>query len=203
MKVYIVFDNYTDDQSYSIKATKRTDRGDGKRLHIGDDLQDMPQDNDYQDFLRNSSNKAELIRHFNEYIRKDEVRSQLQWPLVVTVGKETWEISYTGVNYLFDSKHEKADSRLIYHCILDKWPVVVIATDSDILMCMVYAFALLLPDHDWLLQTSHEKLVNISKIYDHFCNDICLIIPLFFVLTGCDTVSFFSGKQRKLYSRES
>ena len=164
LKVHIVFDNDTDDQVYSVKASKRTDRGDGRRLHIGNDLEDMPQGNEYQDFLRNSLNKAELIKHFNEYIMKSEVRSQLKWPLILTLETETWEISSTGVNHLFDSNHEVADSCLIHHCILDNRPVVVIATDSDILICMIYAFSLLLPDHDWFLQTSPEKLVNISKI---------------------------------------
>ena len=198
LKVHIVFDNYTDDQVYSVKASKRTDRGDGRRLHIGNDLQDMPQGNEYQDFLRNSLNKAELIKHFNEYM-KSEVRSQLKWPL--TLETETWEISSTGVNHLFDSNHEEVDSRLIHHCILDNRPVVVIATDSDILRCMIYAFSLLLPDNDWFLQASLEKLVNISKIHEHFGREICLIISSFFVLTGCATVSFFFRKTKKAVSQ--
>ena len=70
LKVHVVFDNYTDDQVYSVKASKRTDRGDGRWLHIGNDLQDMPQGNEYQDFLRNNLNKAELMKHFNEYLMK-------------------------------------------------------------------------------------------------------------------------------------
>ena len=115
----------------------------------------------------------------------------------MTLETETWEISSTGVNHLFDSNHEEADSRLMHHCILDNRPVVDIATDSDILICMIYAFSLLLPDHDWFIQTSPEKLVNISKIHDHFGREICLIIPSFFILTGCDTVSFFFRKTKK------
>ena len=160
LKVHIVFDNYTDDQVYSVKASKWTDRGDGRGLHIGNDLQDMPQGNEYQDFLRNSLNKAEFIKHFNEYIMKSEVCSQLKWPLILTLETETWEISSTGVNHLFDSNHEEADSRLIHHCILDNHSVVVIATDSDILICMIYAFSLLLPDHAWFHQTLLIDLGN-------------------------------------------
>ena len=89
----------------------------------------MPHGNQNQNFLRNSLNKAELIKHFNEYIMKSEVRSQLKWPLILTLETETWEVSSTGVNHLFDSNHEEADSRLIHHCILDNRPFVVIATD--------------------------------------------------------------------------
>ena len=43
-----------------------------------------------------------------------------------------------------------------------------------------FAFSLLLPDHDWFLQTSPEKFVNVSKIHDHFGRELCLIIPSFF-----------------------
>ena len=42
-KVHIVFDNYSDDQYYSVKETKRVGRGEGKRLYIGKDSQDMSQ----------------------------------------------------------------------------------------------------------------------------------------------------------------
>ena len=49
-KVHIIFDNYMDDQIYSVKATKRADRGEGKRLHIGSDSQEIPQGDDYKDF---------------------------------------------------------------------------------------------------------------------------------------------------------
>ena len=64
-------------------------------------------------------------------------------------------------------------------------------------MLMVCAFAYLLPNHDWFLQTQKEKLVNISKIPDHIGNAISLVIPSLFVLIGCDTVSFFFRKSKK------
>ena len=50
----IVFDNYTDNQVFSVKQTKRVTQaaGEGKRLHIGNDPQEMQQGYEYKDFLR-------------------------------------------------------------------------------------------------------------------------------------------------------
>ena len=76
----------------------------------------------------------------------------------MTLEKETREITPTGIKHLFTCNHEEADTRVIYHCTLDDKPIVVIATDSDILMLMVDAFAYLLPNHDWFLQTHKKNL---------------------------------------------
>ena len=42
LKVHILFNNYIDNQTFSVKQTKRVDRvvGRGKRLHIGNDSQE-------------------------------------------------------------------------------------------------------------------------------------------------------------------
>ena len=42
-KVHIVFDSYTANQTFSVKQTKRMSRaaGEGKRLYIGSDSQEM------------------------------------------------------------------------------------------------------------------------------------------------------------------
>ena len=76
----------------------------------------MPQGDDYEDFLRNSLNKADLISRFNDYIQKDEVRSQMVWPVVATLEKETREITSTDIKHLFTCNHEEADTRVLYHC---------------------------------------------------------------------------------------
>ena len=55
-KVHIVFDNYTDNQTFFVKQTKRVSRGAGevKRLHIGNNSQEMPQCDDDKGFLENN-----------------------------------------------------------------------------------------------------------------------------------------------------
>ena len=68
---HIIFDNYTDNQVFSVKQTKRVSRaaGEGKRLHIGNGSQEMLQVNDYKEFLKNNLSKADLIRRFSEFVK--------------------------------------------------------------------------------------------------------------------------------------
>ena len=50
-KNHIVYSNYTDDQTFSVKQTKQVSQaaGEWKRLHIGNDSRKMPQGHDYKD----------------------------------------------------------------------------------------------------------------------------------------------------------
>ena len=110
-KVHIVFDNYTDNQTFSVKQTKRVRRAadEGKWLHIGNDSQEMPQGDNYKDFLKNNSNKADLIRRFNKFVKRDVPHLHLDYPLVITLEKEAWEIL----------------SRIYLHLIKKKWTLAL------------------------------------------------------------------------------
>ena len=59
-KVPIVFEDYTEN----------LEAGEGNRLHIGGDSQEMPQGDDYKSFLKNNINKADFIRRFNEFVQR-------------------------------------------------------------------------------------------------------------------------------------
>ena len=103
----------------------------GKLLHIGNDSQEMPEGGDYKDFLKNNLNKADLIRRFNEFVKREVPRLHLDYPLVITLEKEAWEISLTGVQNLYPCNHEEVDTRIMYHCTLEDKPTVVVASDSN------------------------------------------------------------------------
>ena len=42
-----------------------------KRLHIGNDPQEMPQGDDCRDFLKSNLNRADIIRRLNEFVKRD------------------------------------------------------------------------------------------------------------------------------------
>ena len=130
--------------------------GEGKRLHIGNDTQEMPQGEDYKYFLKNNLNKADLIRQFNKFVKREVPRLQLDYPLVITLEKEAWEISLTTAQNLSPCNHEEADTCIMYHCTFEDKSTVVIASDTDILILMVRVFASRLPDHDCFLQTKKK-----------------------------------------------
>ena len=68
--------------------------------HIGNDSQEMPQGHDYQDFLKKNLNKADLIRVLNEFLKREVLRLHLDYSLVITLEKKSWEISLSGVQNL-------------------------------------------------------------------------------------------------------
>ena len=82
----------------------------------------------------------------------------------------------------------------MYNYTLEDKPTVEIASDTDILILMVHVFACRLLGHDWLLQTKKTQFVNVSKIHDYIGNAVAITLPAMFVLTGCDTVSYFYRK---------
>ena len=84
---------------YFVKQTKRVCRaaGEGKRLDIENDSQEMPQGNDYKAFLKKNLNKADIIRRFSEFIKQEVTYLNLDYSLIITSEKEAWEISFTGV----------------------------------------------------------------------------------------------------------
>ena len=85
----------------------------------------------------------------------------------------------------------------MYHCTMDDKPAVVIASDTDILILIVYVFVSRLSNHDWFLQTKKNQFVNVSKIHDYIGNAVAIMQAAMFVLTGCDTVRYLYRKSKK------
>ena len=159
-KTHIVFDNYTENQTFPVKQTKRVSRaaGERKRAHIGNDSQEMLQCDCYKDFLKSNLNKADLIRRFNEFVQLQVSRLHLVYTLVITLEKEAWDITLTRVQNLSPCNHEEVDTRIMYHCSLEDKPTVVVVSDNDILVLMVHVFASRLPNHDWFLQNKTKPV---------------------------------------------
>ena len=62
---------------------------------------------------------------------------------------------------------------------------------------MVHVFVSCLPDCDWFLQTKKDQFGNVCKIYEYIDNAVGIMLPTMFILTGCDTVSYFYRKSEK------
>ena len=129
-----------------------------KRLHIGNNSQEMTQCDDYKDFLKSNLKKADLIRRLNEFMKREVPRLHLDFLLVIALEEEEWGISLTEVQSLSPCNHEEADNCIMYHSFLEDKPTVVITSDTDILIIRVHVFASRLLDHNWLLQTKKKAV---------------------------------------------
>ena len=96
---------------------------------------------------------------------------------------------------LFKLNQEETNTRAALHCKESTNPVLVKVkdTDTNILILMVYPFALISPPYDWYLQIDYGKIVSVNIIYQNFGKTTSLYLPQFHSLTVCDTVSHFFG----------
>ena len=152
----------------------------------------MPQGKNYQEFLSNNKNKSQLLKKFTEYLTHENTRKDLG-RTTFNIEKDTVLISQSQQQSLFTSNQEEANTRIALHCSESSNLVLVKAKDTDILILMVYAFALTSPPYDWYLQIDNGKIVSVEKIYQNFGKTTSLCLPQFHSLTGCDTVSHFFG----------
>ena len=60
----------------------------------------MSQGSDYKDLLKSNLNKADLIRQLKKFVKRKVSRLHLDYTLVITLEKEAWEKSLTGVQNL-------------------------------------------------------------------------------------------------------
>jgi hypothetical protein len=147
----------------------------------------MPQGKDWDLFLNNPDNKIELIQFLVNHYKSDPVRSKLEIPLTLTEEEKTWlVVKRTGIQELGQCNHTEADTRLVLHASRCDGPVIVRAADTDIMILLCHAFPICKPQHDWLMKVDH-RYVSISKVVEHFGDEVCKVLPAYHSITGCDT----------------
>ena len=167
----LVFDNYTDELEYSLKERKRSDRAGSTaplRTHVGEMSQEIPQGKNYQEFLSNTKNKSQLLKKFTEYATHENTRKDLMGHTTLNIEEDTVLIPQSQQQSFFTSNQEEVDTRIALHCSESSKPVLVKAKDTDIVILMVYAFALTSSPYYWYLQIDNGKVVNLEKNVSKF-----------------------------------
>ena len=78
------------------------------------------------------------------------------------------------------------------------------AKGINILILIIYAYAVQQPEHDWYMKTGKDTFVSIRKIHEKFDITTWLLLPQFHAVTGCDRVSyFFNVSKRVVFERAS
>ena len=72
------------------------------------------------------------------------------------------------------------------------------AKGIDILILMIYAYAVQQPKHDWYMQTDKDTFLSIRKIYKKFDSTTWLLLPQFHAVTGCNRVSYFFNVSKRV-----
>ena len=190
-----VFDNYSDNQEFSLKQQEIMNRvtNGTVRAYMGQSTQEMAQ-----------SNKAELIDQFTQYIQQDHVRSKLKGNVIFNSRDVTYRINSSELKTRFKSNHKEGDTKIVYCRSSFNKPCIVKAKDIDILILMIYTYAVQQPEQDWYMQTDKDSFISIRKIYENLASTTCLLLPQFHAVTGWDMVSFFfKVSKRVVFERVS
>ena len=115
--------------------------------------------------------------------------------MVITHEENAWLLTTEDVEKLPNCNHHEADTRIIAHAIPADTPVVVVASDTDILILLVYAY------HKFMKETGRqvqmkidtERFVNIKTIAENLPEDAINCLPAYHSITGCDTTSYPFG----------
>ena len=191
--VIIVMDTYGQNQ---VKEMTQSSRGEeGKRIQITGEKQNMPAAKDWPAFLQNMENKTNLISFLTNYYKKCDVRTSFEIPLIITEGNHTWRMTKDSVQDAFECNHVEADTRVVLHAYESPNPVIIVASDTDILVLLLHAYTKMCistneAEQVWYMRIDKERFIDISKIYEFYGSDVCSALPAFHSLTGCDTTSY-------------
>ena len=114
----LVFDNYSDNQEFSLKLQERINRAANgtEKEYMGKSTQEMPQGKAYQQYLGNTGNKAELIDRFTRYLQQDHVRSNMEGNVISDSSDVSYIINSSELKTLFKYNHEEVDTKTVYCC---------------------------------------------------------------------------------------
>ncbi len=149
----------------------------------------MPKQNEWSSFLQSPENKTDLILFLVSFLKENQSRLA-RIPTIITENEKSWLLTPTRITELEDCNQYKADTGLIYVATQDDIPVIIRATDTDVLILMVHIHSWRNIDRPWQMKVSHESFLNISLICDKISLEACNILPAFHSITGCDTTSF-------------
>ena len=68
--------------------------------------------------------------------------------------------------------------------------VIMVANDTDVLILLVYAYAMHRLSRQWKTKVDTNRYIDIKTIGEHYGRDVCLVLAAYYSITGCDTTSF-------------
>ena len=146
--------------------------------------------NDWDKVLNYRENKSELVKVITNYCKSKSIREKLKYPLVVTHRGKTWKITNSQVNEDLTCNHIEADTRLILEASKSKHPIVLRASDTDVLVLMCYAHQQLYLENYWLKKIDSERYVSVTSVKLYFGEIMCSVLLAYHCITGCDTTLY-------------
>ena len=125
----------------------------------------------WKEFLYISDNKEELLSTLVNYVTSEDGISSLLYPFIISC--KDISIANSNPTLLHQCNHEEADTRLVLHTFLAAGDVVVVASDTDILLLMVWVYYTHGLTYKWYFKYKNNKYAEISKICYYLDPVIC------------------------------
>ena len=184
----VVWDVYRED---SFKSTTRERRGTGTRRRVASSAE-LPKN--WKSFLHVGDNKTELFLFLAKELQAIDIEGK---EVYTTYGEFVLSSQPTE---MMTCSHEVADTRLVlhaYHASQSGYRKIIIRTvDTDVVVLAVSRVQHLSVDEIWIAfgTGKHFRYLPVHSIAEQLGPQRSKALPMFHSITGCDTVSFFSGR---------
>ncbi len=184
----------------------RQKQGIGPDIYIRSTKTQIPQGKAFQNYLSNTQNKKRLTAFLNTQLLKHQL--QPNQVMVVSIG-ESDKPSRTATLKKNNAKksvaalashQDEADGILmlhVSHASSTASQIIICSPDTDVLALAVH-FCADMGSELWVKTGSGKNVryVSINMAVSALDRDLLKCVLPFHALTGCDSVSFFSGKGR-------
>ena len=204
----LVPDRY--DLQDSIKSDERARRQTSEEVPVVDIVNgSLKLPKDLATYLSSSKNKTNLINY--TYTKWESTMQEKLLPnqsiYLARLDGSTVRVTREETNTTeLVSDHEEADSKMFVYCQYltreyDLNQIVIHSPDTDVavICCYQYATTLLSLQNFWF-KTGVGKNIRYIAIHDITSSlgpNVCKLLPAFHSITGCDSVSSFSGVGKK------
>ena len=190
-----IFDRYLEN---SIKMQFREGRGKGMRISV---RRETPLCGDFKTFMRDSDNKTEMFLMIANSI--SQIRD-VPTSIIATVNEKVISNSFdVDFEDIMPCNQEEADTRLFLH-VFDGYrkgykKLTIVGSDTDIVVIAFFHFYNLDVNELWVEYSvgHHKRWLPIHEYANCLGEQTCRALPFWYAITGCDTVSAFSGQGKK------
>ena len=197
-RIDVVFDRYFPD---SLKGDTREKRGNasGTRISV---KESTPICKNWGNFLRVSGNKEELFSLIAKQLESSQVQGNV---IVATSGEDVKCSSSLNIESLCPSNHEEADTRIFLHARhaaeSGHRNISIRTVDTDVVVIAINMFkTLAIIEELWIEfgAGKHKRWLPVHTYVSNLGDDMCAALPFWYAFTGCDTVSSFCGRGKKI-----
>ena len=202
-RVDVVFNVYLDQSIKNAERAKRASGTDGVRYQ---NILPGYKVKSWSKVLTVSSNKIEIVKFLVSQWKKEEFRRKLgERTLFVTTQDECWRLQSTTSEQVpeLQCNHEEADTRMILRAQHAGGTYVIHSDDTDVLILLLGHSEALGKCYMKKGRGSKTRIVELPRFIENLAkqlkpgiseHDLLKALIGTHALTGCDTVSAFSGK---------